>query len=224
MGQPPCIAYTLQPVAHVDVMPTLRAAASQDGPGHGARSGDSKDEYIVAVYPIDTQNMTENHASGGLGFGAQGDPSFTLTKGHSHAVAYDLRGREGGAQMEGPHDTANIRAASGGSSKSYVISDVIGFQSSQSGVREVEAHATLDSNNGSRRHNGVAMSSGVRRLTPRECERLQGFPDDYTLVDHRKKPAADGPRYKALGNSMAVPVMRWIGKRIQLVDDLLSVL
>lgn len=54
----------------------------------------------------------------------------------------------------------------------------------------------------------------VRRLTPRECERLQGFPDDYTLVPYRGKPAADGPRYKALGNSMAVPVMRWIGERI----------
>jgi DNA (cytosine-5)-methyltransferase 1 len=54
----------------------------------------------------------------------------------------------------------------------------------------------------------------VRRLTPRECERLQGFPDDYTLVPNRGKPAADGPRYKALGNSMAVPVMRWIGQRI----------
>ncbi len=60
----------------------------------------------------------------------------------------------------------------------------------------------------------------VRRLTPRECERLQGFPDDYTLVPYRKKPAADGPRYKALGNSMAVPVMRWIGERIQMVEDL----
>ncbi|MBF6987228.1 DNA cytosine methyltransferase [Cupriavidus sp. IK-TO18] len=54
----------------------------------------------------------------------------------------------------------------------------------------------------------------VRRLTPRECERLQGFPDDYTLVPVRNKPAADGPRYKALGNSMAVPVMAWIGLRI----------
>ncbi len=54
----------------------------------------------------------------------------------------------------------------------------------------------------------------VRRLTPRECERLQGFPDDYTLVPNRGKPAADSPRYKALGNSMAVPVMRWIGERI----------
>jgi DNA (cytosine-5)-methyltransferase 1 len=58
----------------------------------------------------------------------------------------------------------------------------------------------------------------VRRLTPRECERLQGFPDDYTLITHRGKLAADGPRYKALGNSMAVPVMRWIGERIQLVS------
>ena len=55
---------------------------------------------------------------------------------------------------------------------------------------------------------------GVRRLTPRECERLQGFPDDWTLVPHRNKTAADGPRYKAIGNSMAVPVMRWIGERI----------
>lgn len=58
----------------------------------------------------------------------------------------------------------------------------------------------------------------VRRLTPTECERLQGFPDDYTLVPYRGKPAADGPRYKALGNSMAVPVMRWIGERIEAVE------
>lgn len=57
----------------------------------------------------------------------------------------------------------------------------------------------------------------VRRLTPRECERLQGFPDDYTLVTPK---TADGPRYKALGNSMAVPVMRWIGERIAMVDCL----
>jgi DNA (cytosine-5)-methyltransferase 1 len=57
----------------------------------------------------------------------------------------------------------------------------------------------------------------VRRLTPRECERLQGFPDDYTAIPWRGKPASecpDGPRYKALGNSWAVPVVRWIGSRI----------
>ena len=64
----------------------------------------------------------------------------------------------------------------------------------------------------------VAMQ--VRRLTPKECERLQGFPDNYTLITYRNKPAADGPRYKALGNSMAVPVMHWIGKRIQMVEEI----
>jgi DNA (cytosine-5)-methyltransferase 1 len=60
----------------------------------------------------------------------------------------------------------------------------------------------------------VATAMAVRRLTPMECERLQGFPDHYTAITYRNKPAADGPRYKALGNSMAVPVMAWIGRRI----------
>ena len=66
----------------------------------------------------------------------------------------------------------------------------------------------------------INSGSAVRRLTPRECERLQGFPDDYTLTPYRGKPASDGPRYKAIGNSMAVPVMRWIGERIQMVEAL----
>lgn len=61
----------------------------------------------------------------------------------------------------------------------------------------------------------------VRRLTPTEYERLQGFPDGWTKIPYRGKPAEacpDGPRYRALGNSMAVPVMRWIGERIAAVD------
>lgn len=69
---------------------------------------------------------------------------------------------------------------------------------------------------------GVTDGYAVRRLTPRECERLQGFQDDWTKVPYRGKPAdecPDTPRYKAIGNSMAVPVMRWIGKRIQKVVD-----
>ena len=63
----------------------------------------------------------------------------------------------------------------------------------------------------------------VRRLTPRECERLQGFPDDWTKIPYRGKPAEecpDTPRYKAMGNSMAVPVMMWIGRRIEAFDVL----
>jgi len=65
-------------------------------------------------------------------------------------------------------------------------------------------------------------ASGVRRLTPRECERLQGFPDDYTRVLYRGKWAKDGPRYKAIGNSMAVPVIRWILRRLAEVDRLMA--
>ena len=69
---------------------------------------------------------------------------------------------------------------------------------------------------------GVAFSkTAVRRLTPIECERLQGFPDNYTNIPWRKKDESpDGPRYKALGNSMAVPVMRWIGERINKVKEI----
>lgn len=62
----------------------------------------------------------------------------------------------------------------------------------------------------------------MRRVTPTECERLQGFPDDWTLIPYRGKPAEecpDTPRYKALGNSMAVNVMRWLGARIDAVDE-----
>jgi DNA (cytosine-5)-methyltransferase 1 len=65
----------------------------------------------------------------------------------------------------------------------------------------------------------IQQGMSVRRLTPRECERLQGFPDDYSLIPYRNGMAKDGPRYKALGNSMAVPVMKWIGERIQMVTE-----
>lgn len=66
---------------------------------------------------------------------------------------------------------------------------------------------------------GQQITSGLRRLTPLEWERLQGFPDGHTLVPYRGKPAADGPRYRAIGNSMAVPVIAWIGERIEAVES-----
>ena len=93
----------------------------------------------------------------------------------------------------------------------------VAFQCSQSGERVDDVAPTLDCNWGSRRRAGI-VSTAVRRLTPRECERLQGFQDDYTLIPYKGHAAKDAPRYKALGNSMAVPVIRWLGERMAMVD------
>jgi DNA (cytosine-5)-methyltransferase 1 len=176
-------------------------------------------------------------------------------------LAFNLRGRDGGAMPE-PADAASVRAASGGSSNSYVAfsakdygADVdeiaptlrgMGHESSHAnGGGQVAVAFTLHGNDGTastatptdvagsvrtKPPGSIENSSttiaqqgmAVRRLTPRECERLQGFPDDYTLVEYRGKLAADGPRYRALGNSMAVPVMRWIGQRIAAVHEIVS--
>lgn len=145
------------------------------------KASDHKDPQSVIAF--------DAQAGGNTGLAIGEDVAGTLHGGGEHggrsAVAFDMRGRDGGAQMEGPHDTANIRAASGGSSRSY-----------------------------------VATRWAVRRLTPRECERLQGFPDGYTDVPYRNRNwTPDGPRYKALGNSMAVNAMEWLGQRIAFVAD-----
>jgi DNA (cytosine-5)-methyltransferase 1 len=176
-------------------------------------------------------------------------------------VAFNLRGREGGAMPESA-DAASVRAASGGSSNSYVAfsakdygADVDEIAPTLRGMGHDSSHAngggqvavafTLHGSDGTastatptdvagnvrtKAPGSIEKSSttiaqqamAVRRLTPRECERLQGFPDDYTLVEYRGKLAADGPRYRALGNSMAVPVMRWIGQRIAAVHEIVS--
>jgi DNA (cytosine-5)-methyltransferase 1 len=83
---------------------------------------------------------------------------------------------------------------------------------------------TLSSSASDINHTGGTITNArVRRLTPVECERLQGFPDNFTNIPYRKKEESpDGPRYKALGNSMAVPVMAWIGKRIHEVSELIN--
>jgi DNA (cytosine-5)-methyltransferase 1 len=95
-------------------------------------------------------------------------------------------------------------------------------QEARIGVREYDTAGTVRADAPGTQPGGslLRLRMAVRRLTPRECERLQGMPDDYTLIPYRGKPAADGPRYRAIGNSMAVPVMRWIGQRIQMVDSI----
>jgi len=104
--------------------------------------------------------------------------------------------------------------------------DVIAFSAKDHGADAGDMAPTLRAGGHSKSHANAGVMpaimrrSAVRRLTPMECERLQGFPDGYTAITHRGKPAADGPRYKALGNSMAVPVMAWIGERIAMVEAL----
>ena len=144
---------------------------------------------------IQQRAVSENAAAGpdGAGFRQDGAAYTLEARTVPQAVAFDLRGRDGGAMPEGPHDTASMRAASGGSSRSYVAQEA------------------------------DPLVWAVRRLTPRECERLQGFPDDYTDVPWRRRNwTPDGPRYKALGNSMAVNVMGWLGERIVRVEDIMQ--
>jgi DNA (cytosine-5)-methyltransferase 1 len=97
-------------------------------------------------------------------------------------------------------------------------------QNQRDEVREMPYAGALSASSGAKQTSYVRNDMQVRRLTPRECERLQGFPDDYTQIPYRNKAAEDcpkGPRYKAMGNSMAVPVMSWIGKRISKVSGIL---
>lgn len=108
-----------------------------------------------------------------------------------------------------------LRAASGGSTRSYVacFDDPRRFNGPHGGFEHGDLHPTLESTNPKQ---FVQDGYAVRRLTVPECHRLQGFSDDHCAVIYRKKPAADGPMYKALGNSMAVPVIRWIGEQIEI--------
>ena len=100
---------------------------------------------------------------------------------------------------------------------------VVGFAANQRGELRLQGGdgtvvGAVPASQSGKQVQGVAQGYAVRRLTPRECERLMGMPDDWTKVPYRDKPAEecpDTPRYKAIGNSMAVPVMRWIGMRIQ---------
>jgi DNA (cytosine-5)-methyltransferase 1 len=138
-----------------------------------------------------------------------GDPCHPLAAGaHAPAVAFDARQSDVCVYGEktGPLDT------DGHTIGVCVTGDRTHTLAKSSGATE----------DGTGRGTPIVptRTMAVRRLTPVECERLQGFPDGHTAIPYRGKPASDGPRYRALGNSMAVPVMRWIGERIAKVEKL----
>jgi len=195
------------------LVPELAGAICKDsftGGAGGRPEGAAAGHFVPEPIAFDCKGTEVQYNSDGLNptLRSMGHKDSHRNGGGHAAVAFDLRGREGGAQFEGPHDTANIRAASGGSSKSYVCETWV-----------------------------------VRRLTPTECERLQGYPDNWTLIEHgstrkleedeaayliakgahvwrdnkgalRTKAAADGPRYKALGNAWAVACVRPVALRL----------
>jgi DNA (cytosine-5)-methyltransferase 1 len=130
---------------------------------------------------------------------------------------------QGGSVMNVEHDMVGTLRRETHGHEPVVMQPVVAMRESGLGYwMEDTVAGTLDANMGMSGHANrpavmtVPQAMAVRRLTPVECERLQGFPDGYTNIPWRKKDESpDGPRYKALGNSWAVPVVRWIGRRIQ---------
>jgi DNA (cytosine-5)-methyltransferase 1 len=156
-----------------------------------------------------------------------GDPCHTLARDNAAhaAVAFANRTRDGIKMPEIMADDVTPALTNpGGGGRSDAINVAVAFQQNQIGeVRCNNIAGTVNTNsNASGRNTPMAMQAmTVRRLTPIECEFLQGFPRNYTLIPWRKKQAEDcpdGPRYKALSNSMAVNCMAWIGERIAAVD------
>jgi len=140
-----------------------------------------------------------------------GDPYHPLAAG-AHVPAVAFKESQSGCRVSDVHATID---ANKGSRRQE---GVFAFAQNQLGeVREnADVMGTVNTNQNASGRNTPMVHSAmqVRRLTPKECEYLQGFPADHTNVTYRNKPAADGPRYRALGNSMAVPCMVWLGHRI----------
>jgi DNA (cytosine-5)-methyltransferase 1 len=146
----------------------------------------------------------------GLGVGRPGDPAPTLTKGDKHAVAQPITF---GAQMSNPQTDVDMVQTLQAKNPMAVAQPIAPTLTATNDPSR-SPQSTEVTNQVAAVH---AASMAVRRLTPIECERLQGFPDNYTNIPWRKAiDSPDGPRYKALGNSMAVPVMKWIGERLEL--------
>lgn len=216
VGAPEVDAYTCIPEKNwpVDVAPTLNAHFGEK------------------------QGLEDQHALGGAGlfvpapiFATSGqanaafseDQAQTLMSSHEQpyiAVGQPIAIRTANTSSNG-HGFSNETAYTLDRTQGQAVAVDLYNQSVSDTNQTLSSSATDASHQGAVIVPNVSMA--VRRLTPVECERLQGFPDNFTRIPWRNKPAEqcpDGPRYKALGNSMAVPVMRWIGERIQMFSEI----
>jgi DNA (cytosine-5)-methyltransferase 1 len=220
------ILVPMQPIATHDIAGTM---LSRNTSGGFSNSIDHAAAGYMALQPIalaeNTIGRKPENGGNGNGF-ADGGPMYTLNATGVHGVAqpvYELHSQDSRVQELGDVCTTvsaaygsgggnvpvalqpiahafKVRGGCEGGGKGYLGSDEVAFTISTAQDQQIK------------------QAMAVRRLTPVECERLQGFPDRYTDIQPKGKATPDGPRYKALGNSMAVPVMAWIGKRIQEVD------
>jgi DNA (cytosine-5)-methyltransferase 1 len=188
------------------VSPTLRAGGNKTG---GDRPPGTDVDTCESLIPVafDTTQIT---SAANRSNPAPGDPCHPLAAGaHPPAIATYVSDPMQGQGFQPP-------IAFSGRARGDIV-NALQAQSGGTGKGDAAPCVAIQE--------AVATAYAVRRLTPRECERLQGFPDDHTQIPYRGKPATDcpdGPRYKAIGNSMAVPVMAWIGQRIQTVHTLLN--
>jgi len=176
-----------------------------------ARMGTGGNNMPMVAYPIQDGRDMEKKQNG-LGIGDENDPSYTLDRTGGQAVAHAIQGT-----VIGRSDTAGPAGKGYGEADDPMFTiDTVGGHAVAVAYDEfndsiANTHHTLRA--GTKQSTGVVMETQVRRLTPLECERLQGFPDDWTAGQ------SDSARYKQMGNAVAVPVVEWIIQGI--VDTLI---
>lgn len=203
---------------------TITAGAPNGGRAHGARSGSAKDGTLIEVaHTLRAEGFDASEDGTGRGIPlvmshgqanaeivSDGSPSLTCN--HEAPILVRMReGKDGGGKGPLVSEDMSLTLATGND-------QVLCFKTDQEPESHWDISRTLQqpSSSGGGQQHAVMTGMQVRRLTPVECERLQGFPDGYTNIPWRGKPESpDGPRYKALGNSWAVPCARWIGERIK---------
>ena len=195
----------MQPVISHDPAPCLETTSHDYSRADGFT--------MVAFYALQGAGHTSQNSQGS---GWNEEVSFTLNRLDVHGVAQPIAFEPGKLKRLGYGDaepglSPTLRADAGDNQLAVAQPTAFGGDIARTLQARHDSSPCAD-----RGMDVIAANMAVRRLTPVECERLQGFPDNYTNIPWRKQPESpDGPRYKALGNSWAVPVVKWIGERIE---------
>ena len=213
-GGPPYSRTGNERVEAEAIVPVMAAQLGSHQSGSGQRYDLDHETYVPEIAMV--VNAREDPIT------ASGKDVPLGAKDTGHAIAFQQNTRDEVRPMGGHGQIAGALSAEPGMKQQNYIAWSEELTASEN------VAGTIQYGGQGGRHDGVCLPNmQVRRLTPVECERLQGMPDHHTRIPWRNKPAEDcpdGPRYKAIGNSMAVPVMRWIGERIAMVADCIGYL